>query len=106
MRLPLPLPLTSAGHAMLIAQPPSPRTDGLHHDSSKAASKTSEAQAAKAKIVTTKVLDLLDKDGDRVVTLSEFLALGSEGLPDFKGFEDLGHHYGAWRSLQWDEGFS
>lgn len=45
-----------------------------------------------------KVLSLFDKDGDGVVTLSEFLEAGANGLPDFKGFEELGHHYGQYKS--------
>lgn len=68
--------------------------DGLHHDSSKAASASDDTHIAKAKIVVEKVLALLDHDKDGVVTLSEFVEAGAEGLPDFKGFEELGHHYG------------
>lgn len=70
--------------------------DGLHHDSSKAASSSGDTHNAKAKIVVEKVLALLDKDKDGVVTLSEFIEAGAEGLPDFKGFEELGHHYGKY----------
>jgi hypothetical protein len=82
-----------------LARVPSPRArscllDGLHHDSSKAASSSEDTHSAKAKIVVARVLDLLDKDKDGVLTLSEFIEAGSEGLPDFKGFEELGHHYG------------
>lgn len=68
--------------------------DGLHHDSSLAPhGGSAEAHSAQAAEVVAKVLSVLDKDGDGIVTLKEFTDAGNGGLPDFKGAH-LGHHYG------------
>jgi hypothetical protein len=78
--------------------------DGVHHDSSKAASSDDAEHAAKAKTIVDTVLQLMDTDGDGFLTLAEFVRGSAKegeegltgemgGLPDFKGFEELGHHY-------------
>lgn len=78
--------------------------DGVHHDSSKAASSDDDAHAAKAKTIVDTVLKLMDTDGDGFLTLAEFVKGSAKegeegltgemgGLPDFKGYEELGHHY-------------
>ncbi|CED83434.1 EF-hand domain pair [Phaffia rhodozyma] len=67
---------------------------GLHHDISKSNSASDDTHSAMAKTVVDKVLSIMDRDNDGFLTLSEFLAAGgSISLPDFKGFEELGHHY-------------
>jgi hypothetical protein len=70
--------------------------DGLHHDSSIANhGGKGDAHSAQAAEIVKKVLSVLDKDGDGIVTLKEFTDAGNGGLPDFKGAH-LGHHYGQW----------
>lgn len=68
---------------------------GVHHEKSKKASGGStEVHTAKAQAIVKKVLELLDSNGDGVLTMREFIAGGVAGLPNFEGVEHLGHHYG------------
>lgn len=78
--------------------------DGVHHDSSKAASSDDADHAAKAKTIVDTVLALMDTDADGFLTLAEFVRGSAKegeegltgemgGLPDFKGYDELGHHY-------------
>lgn len=40
-----------------------------------------------------KVLDILDHNNDGVVTKTEFVSAGRNGLPEFGDEQGLGHHY-------------
>lgn len=68
---------------------------GVHHEKSKKESGSVEVHSEKAKEIVKTVLDKLDSNGDGVLTMREFTAGGVAGLPNFKGVEHLGHHYGA-----------
>lgn len=47
----------------------------------------------KAKVVSDKVLEVMDMNRDGKISADEFIAAGTAGLPSFEGFKDLGHHY-------------
>ncbi|OWZ74637.1 hypothetical protein C365_06975 [Cryptococcus neoformans Bt85] len=65
---------------------------GLHHHSLK--DKLGRGHAdGRAQNIVAQVLDALDKDRDGKISLDEFLAGGTQGLPSFEGYKDLGHHY-------------
>ncbi|WWC87690.1 uncharacterized protein L201_002582 [Kwoniella dendrophila CBS 6074] len=66
---------------------------GLHHHSVKDKIKQPELVDARTKVVVDKVLDKLDTNKDGKISLSEFIAGGTDGLPSFEGYKDLGHHY-------------
>jgi len=66
---------------------------GLHHHSVKTRLPEPALIEGRADVVVSKVLKRLDTDKDRRVSLAEFLAGGTEGLPSFEGYRDLGHHY-------------
>jgi nucleobindin len=93
--------------ALADAPPAPPRRDGIldqnelesiygvHHEKRRKASGDSvEVHTQKAKEIVKEVLDKLDTNGDGVLTMREFVAGGVGGLPNFKGVEHLGHHYG------------
>lgn len=66
---------------------------GLHHETSREKSGNDEEHKRKTDEILKKVLDTLDQNGDGVVTKTEFVSAGREGLPEFGDHEGLGHHY-------------
>lgn len=66
---------------------------GLHHETSREKSNTDEEHKIKTDAILKKVLDTLDQNGDGVITKTEFVSAGREGLPEFSDHEGLGHHY-------------
>ncbi|WWC68791.1 uncharacterized protein I206_102726 [Kwoniella pini CBS 10737] len=66
---------------------------GLHHHSVKDKIKQPELVDARTQVVVDKVLEKLDTNKDGKISLDEFIAGGTEGLPSFEGYKDLGHHY-------------
>ncbi|WVQ94470.1 hypothetical protein IAU59_001549 [Kwoniella sp. CBS 9459] len=66
---------------------------GLHHHTVKDKIRQPELVDARTKVVVDKVLERLDTDKDGKISLQEFMAGGTEGLPSFEGYKDLGHHY-------------
>lgn len=66
---------------------------GLHHETSKSKSGNDEEHERKTNEILKKVLDILDHNHDGVVTKTEFVSAGREGLPEFGENEGLGHHY-------------
>lgn len=62
-----------------------------------------EVHTEKAQEIVATVLAALDSNGDGVLTMREFVAGGVNGLPNFKGVEHLGHHYGASNRKNRDE---
>ncbi|KAK6907154.1 hypothetical protein I203_101144 [Kwoniella mangroviensis CBS 8507] len=66
---------------------------GLHHHSVKDKIKQPELVDARTKVVVDKVMEKLDTNNDGKISLAEFMAGGTEGLPSFEGYKDLGHHY-------------
>ena len=66
---------------------------GLHHETSREKSSNDEEHKRKTDEILMKVLDTLDHNGDGVVTKTEFVSAGREGLPEFGDHEGLGHHY-------------
>nr|XP_018264522.1 uncharacterized protein I303_02692 [Kwoniella dejecticola CBS 10117]OBR86680.1 hypothetical protein I303_02692 [Kwoniella dejecticola CBS 10117] len=66
---------------------------GLHHHSVKDKIKQPELIDARTQVVVDKVLEKLDTNRDGKISLAEFIAGGTEGLPSFEGYKDLGHHY-------------
>ncbi|WRT65518.1 uncharacterized protein IL334_002463 [Kwoniella shivajii] len=66
---------------------------GLHHHTVKDKLKQPELVDARTRVVVDKVLQRLDTNKDGKISLTEFLAGGTEGLPSFEGYKDLGHHY-------------
>ncbi|ORY23425.1 hypothetical protein BCR39DRAFT_582863 [Naematelia encephala] len=66
---------------------------GLHHHSVKEKIPQPDLVAGRTQMVVDKVLQKLDKDGDRRISLAEFVAGGNDGLPSFEGYQGLGHHY-------------
>ncbi|KAE8540779.1 hypothetical protein D1P53_003143 [Cryptococcus gattii VGV] len=66
---------------------------GLHHHSVKDKMGKGGQVDGRAKDIVSKVLEALDKNQDGRISLEEFLAGGTEGLPSFEGYKDLGHHY-------------
>ncbi|KIR58111.1 hypothetical protein I314_06076 [Cryptococcus bacillisporus CA1873] len=66
---------------------------GLHHHSVKDKMGKGGQVDERAKNIVGKVLEALDKNQDGRISLEEFLAGGTEGLPSFEGYKDLGHHY-------------
>lgn len=73
---------------------------GVHHEKVKKGSASVEVHTEKAKEIVQTVLAALDKNGDGVLTMREFIAGGVAGLPNFKGVEHLGHHYGTRLGLE------
>lgn len=73
---------------------------GVHHEKRKKGAKSLEVHTEQAKEIVTKVLEKLDENGDGVLTMREFVAGGVGGLPNFKGVDHLGHHYGQQCPLQ------
>jgi len=67
---------------------------GVHHEKRKKGAKSLEVHTDQAKEIVTAVLEKLDTNGDGVLTMREFVAGGVGGLPNFKGVDHLGHHYG------------
>ena len=67
---------------------------GVHHEKRRKESGSEEVHTEKAKEIVKTVLATLDTNGDGVLTMREFVAGGVGGLPNFKGVEHLGHHYG------------
>lgn len=67
---------------------------GVHHEKRKKGAKSLEVHTEQAKEIVTAVLEKLDTNGDGVLTMREFVAGGVGGLPNFKGVDHLGHHYG------------
>ena len=63
---------------------------GLHHHYVKERLPQKDLQDGRASVVVEKVLQKLDKDGDKGISLEEFLAGGDDGLPSFEGYKDLG----------------
>lgn len=63
---------------------------GLHHHSVKERLPQKGLQEGRASVVVEKVLKRLDTNGDRRISLEEFLAGGNDGLPSFEGYKDLG----------------
>jgi nucleobindin len=47
----------------------------------------------KAETIVNTVLDLVDKDKDGRISLSEFTSVGLDGLPNFDELGAEGHHY-------------
>jgi nucleobindin len=47
----------------------------------------------KADHITKTILNLMDKDGDGIVSLEEFEQVGYMGLPNFDDMGAEGHHY-------------
>ncbi|KAM0754965.1 hypothetical protein T439DRAFT_377365 [Meredithblackwellia eburnea MCA 4105] len=68
---------------------------GVHHEKRRKESGSEEVHTAKAREIVQAVLAKLDKNGDGVLTMREFVAGGVGGLPNFQGVEHLGHHYDA-----------
>lgn len=68
---------------------------GVHHSTSRKHSPNAEVHDQKADHIVNEVLRRLDKNGDGLVTRSEFLRGGTQGLPTFPeyGKSVLGHHY-------------
>lgn len=72
---------------------------GVHHEKVKKGSESQEVHTEQAREIVKTVLAALDTNGDGVLTMREFVAGGVGGLPNFKGIEHLGHHYGKFNSL-------
>ena len=68
---------------------------GVHHEKRRKGAKNLEVHTQQAVEIVDQVLDRLDTNRDGVLTMREFVAGGVGGLPNFKGVEHLGHHYGA-----------
>lgn len=70
---------------------------GVHHSMSIKHSPTAEVHDEKANKIVKAVFDRLDKNGDRMISKSEFATAGVDGLPIFEeyGIGALGHHYDA-----------
>jgi len=68
---------------------------GVHHEKRRKGAKNLEVHTQQATEIVDQVLDRLDQNRDGVLTMREFVAGGVGGLPNFKGVEHLGHHYGV-----------
>ncbi|KZO91873.1 hypothetical protein CALVIDRAFT_547157 [Calocera viscosa TUFC12733] len=68
---------------------------GVHHEISKKheSSKDDDAHDEKARTIVRSVLAAMDKDGDGMISLKEFVEAGPAGLPDFGKLGADGHHY-------------
>lgn len=68
----------------------------MHHSTSVKHSPTYEVHDEKAEHIVREVLRRLDHDGDGLITKSEFISAGADGLPSFEEYGKgvLGHHYG------------
>ncbi|WWD16657.1 hypothetical protein CI109_101087 [Kwoniella shandongensis] len=66
---------------------------GLHHHSVKEKIPQQALVDGRTQVVVDKVLSKLDTNKDGKISLEEFMAGGTEGLPSFEGYKDLGHHY-------------
>ena len=60
---------------------------GVHHEKVKKGSASVEVHTEKAKEIVQTVLAALDKNGDGVLTMREFIAGGVAGLPNFKAWQ-------------------
>lgn len=65
----------------------------MHHETSREKSGDDAEHQRKAEEILKKVLDTLDHNGDGLVTKTEFVSAGRNGLPEFSDHEGLGHHY-------------
>jgi hypothetical protein len=65
----------------------------VHHETSREKSGGDAAHQKKADEIMAKVLATLDRNGDGIVTKTEFVSAGRKGLPEFSDHEGLGHHY-------------
>ena len=68
---------------------------GVHHEKKRKGTKNLEVHTQQANAIVDAVLEKLDQNGDGLLTMREFVVGGVGGLPNFKGVEHLGHHYGA-----------
>ena len=68
---------------------------GVHHEKKRKGAKNLEVHTQQANEIVDAVLEKLDQNGDGLLTMREFVVGGVGGLPNFKGVEHLGHHYGA-----------
>ncbi|KWU44074.1 hypothetical protein RHOSPDRAFT_18556 [Rhodotorula sp. JG-1b] len=68
---------------------------GVHHEKKRKGAKNLEVHTQQANEILDAVLEKLDQNGDGLLTMREFVDGGVGGLPNFKGVEHLGHHYGA-----------
>ena len=66
---------------------------GVHHETSREKSGGDAEHQKKADEIMAKVLATLDRNGDGIVTKTEFVSAGRKGLPEFSDHEGLGHHY-------------
>lgn len=66
---------------------------GLHHETSREKSADDAEHKRKTDEILAKVMSTLDKNGDGIITKTEFVSAGREGLPEFANTEGLGHHY-------------
>ncbi|CAD6564054.1 MAG: hypothetical protein CYPHOPRED_001928 [Cyphobasidiales sp. Tagirdzhanova-0007] len=66
---------------------------GLHHETSRERSSDDAAHKRKTDEILERVLAVLDQNGDGVITKTEFVSAGRDGLPEFSDHEGLGHHY-------------
>ena len=66
---------------------------GLHHETSREKSSDDADHQRKTDEILAKVLGILDQNGDGVITKTEFVSAGRDGLPEFSDHEGLGHHY-------------
>ncbi|WFD29721.1 hypothetical protein MSPP1_000732 [Malassezia sp. CBS 17886] len=68
---------------------------GVHHSASRKHSPNAEVHDGKADHIVREVLRSLDRNGDGLITRSEFVRGGTRGLPLFPeyGKNALGHHY-------------
>lgn len=67
---------------------------GVHHEKKRKGAKNLEVHTQQANDIVNAVLERLDQNGDGLLTMREFTDGGVGGLPNFKGVEHLGHHYG------------
>lgn len=66
---------------------------GVHHIYSQKKSKDDEEHQKKADHITSKVLGILDRDNDGMVSAKEFQKAGMDALPNFDDLGAEGHHY-------------
>ncbi|RXK41351.1 hypothetical protein M231_01256 [Tremella mesenterica] len=66
---------------------------GLYHHKVKDKVPETEEHKAKVEEIVNVVLQRLDTDRNGKISLVEYIAGGNDGLPNFPGYKDLGHHY-------------
>jgi len=66
---------------------------GVHHVLSQQKSKDEVEHQKKADIITSTILDRMDKNKDGKVSQKEFEEVGLKGLPSFNDMGAEGHHY-------------